>query len=73
MNMMKMVVQNNLSAQLRWADKFQNERRRLDIISGLKAIIGKLGTISEKNKRQVNTAITKYQDMAMSASVSRMQ
>ena len=71
--MMKMVVQNNLSAQLRWADKFQNERRRLDIISGLKAIIGKLGTISEKNKRQVNTAITKYQDMAMSASVSRMQ
>jgi hypothetical protein len=71
--MMKMVVQNNLSAQLRWADKFQNERRRLDITSGLKAIIGKLGTISEKDKRQVNTAITKYQDMAMSASVSRMQ
>jgi len=71
--MMKMVVAKNTSANLRWADKFQNERRRLEITSGVKAVVGKLGMIFEKEKKQVNTAMNKYQEMTMSASISRIQ
>ena len=71
--MMKMVVANNSSVQLRWADKFQNERRRPEILSKVKAMIGKLGMVSEKEKKLVNTAMKRYEEMAMSLPISRMQ
>jgi hypothetical protein len=77
---MKMVVAtNNLSANLRWADKFQDEKRRLEIVSitktmiGKLGIIGKLGMISEKEKKLENTAMKRYEEMAMSLPISRLQ
>ncbi|MHA1910235.1 MAG: hypothetical protein ACTSYA_00950 [Candidatus Kariarchaeaceae archaeon] len=67
----------NSSAQLRWADKFQNERRTPEIISMTKemakTIIGKLTMISEKEKKQVNTAMKRYEEMGMSLPIARIQ
>jgi len=64
---------NNSSAQLRWADKFQGERRTLGIISRIKTIIEKLATISESEKKQVNTAMKKYEEMGLSLPIARLQ
>lgn len=70
------VVINNSSAQLRWADKFQNDKRRIGIISVLKALVGKMAKITEiieKEKTHFNTSMKKYEEMSMSVPISRIQ